>query len=49
MGERIEEGILFLFRYANPWGTNERMKAVDRLLDPMKARIDARDHYNEQP
>ncbi|MGE0622090.1 MAG: alpha/beta hydrolase [Pseudomonadales bacterium] len=49
MAERLDEAIRFLFRYHAPWEPNTRMRAVDRLLDPLKARIDAQDHYNEPP
>ncbi len=46
--ERIEEGILFLFRSYDPWPATRRMQAVERMLAPMKARIDGVDHYNER-
>lgn len=47
MGERIEEGVRFLFRSYKPWPVTPRMKAVDRMLDPLKARIGGVDHYRE--
>ena len=37
----------FLFRSYIPFGTSPRMQAVDRMLDPLKARIAGKDHYNE--
>jgi S-formylglutathione hydrolase len=46
--ERNEEAIRFLFRTLDPWPETPRMKNVDRMLDPLKARIDGRDHYNER-
>lgn len=49
MVERLDEAVRFLFRYANPWPTIPRMQAVDRMLDPLKARIEGVDHYNERP
>lgn len=49
MQERLDEGIRFLFRYHSPWVETRRMKAVDRMLDPLKAKIEGRDHYNEIP
>jgi S-formylglutathione hydrolase len=45
--ERHEEAIRFLFRSLDPWPETPRMEAVDRMLDPLKARIDGADHYNE--
>jgi S-formylglutathione hydrolase len=45
--DRNEEAIRFLFRTLDPWPETTRMKNVDRMLDPLKARIDGRDHYNE--
>ena len=45
--ERHEEAIRFLFRSLDPWPETPRMQAVDRMLDPLKARIDGADHYNE--
>ena len=44
---RLEAAIRFLFRYQSPWPETRRMKAVDRMLDPLKARIKGTDHYNE--
>ncbi len=49
MAERLDEAVWFLFRYANPWPVTPRMQAVDRMLDPLKKRIDGVDHYNEAP
>jgi S-formylglutathione hydrolase len=49
MAVRLNEAIRFLFRYHAPWAPTPRMRAVDRLLDPLKARIEAQDHYNEPP
>ncbi len=49
MQERLDEGIRFLFRYHTPWPETRRMKAVDRMLDPLKANTEGRDHYNETP
>ena len=49
MGERIEEAARFLFRSYNPWPVTPRTRAVNRLLDPLKARIDGVDHYHETP
>jgi len=49
MTERLNEGIRFLFRYHSPWAETQRMKAVDRMLDPLKGRIEGTDHYNETP
>ncbi len=48
MAQRVPEAIRFLFRSYNPWPVTPRMKLVDRYLDPMKARIDGTDHYNEK-
>ena len=47
--ERNEEAIRFLFRSFNPWKETPRMKAVDRMLDPLKSRAGGIDHYNEIP
>ncbi len=49
MNERLNEAIRFLFRYHSPWAETRRMKAVDRMLDPLKSRIGSTDHYNETP
>lgn len=49
MAERMDEAVRFLFRSYNPWPVSRRMRAVDRMLDPLKARIDGVDHYNETP
>lgn len=49
MGERMDEAVRFLFRYHSPWQETPRMKMIDRMLDPLKARIDGRDHFNEAP
>ncbi|XOV83503.1 MAG: alpha/beta hydrolase [bacterium] len=49
MNERLDEAIRFLFRYHSPWQETRRMKAVDKMLDPLKERIDGTDHYNETP
>jgi S-formylglutathione hydrolase len=57
MGERLEEAVLFLFRYHKPWGvtlrterrTERRLKLINKMLDPLKARIDGTDHYSEEP
>ena len=49
MNERLDEAIRFLFRYHSPWPETRRMKAVDDMLDPLKAKIEGRDHYNETP
>ena len=49
MAERNEEAIRFLFRSLNPWPVSPRMRAVDRMLDPLKARIEGVDHYSETP
>jgi len=46
LAERTEEAIRFLFRSYKPWPETQRMQAVDRLLDPLKARIQGTDHYN---
>jgi hypothetical protein len=43
---RIDAAIRFLFRYHTPWQVTPRMKAVDKMLDPLKARLDEKDHYN---
>ncbi|MEE4302169.1 MAG: alpha/beta hydrolase-fold protein, partial [Pseudomonadales bacterium] len=47
--ERLEEAILFLFRTRAPWATTLRMAAVDRMLDPLKGRIEGIHHYEEAP
>jgi len=47
MVERMDEAVRFLFRSYNPWPDTRRMRAVDRMLHPLKARIDGTDHYNE--
>jgi len=47
LGPRSEEAIRFLFRSYNPWPELPRMKIVDRMLDPLKARLGEKDHYNE--
>jgi len=47
LGERNEEAIRFLFRSLDLWPGTPRMKAVDRMLDPLKARVEGVDHYNE--
>ncbi|MEX0941482.1 MAG: alpha/beta hydrolase-fold protein [Pseudomonadales bacterium] len=47
LGQRTEEAIKFLFRSYNPWPITPRMKGVDQMLDPLKATITGRDHYNE--
>lgn len=47
LGQRTEEAVKFLFRSYNPWPVTPRMQGVDRMLDPLKARITGRDHYNE--
>jgi S-formylglutathione hydrolase len=47
MAERLDEAIRFLFRYDDPWPVTPRMQAVDRMLDPLKARIEGKDHYNQ--
>ena len=49
LGPRMEEAVRFLFRSMDPWPTTPRMKMVDRMLDPLKARITGTDHYNEKP
>ncbi|XOV87815.1 MAG: alpha/beta hydrolase [Pseudomonadota bacterium] len=49
LGPRTEEALKFLFRSYMPFPTNPRMEAVDRMLDPLKARIEGTDHYNERP
>jgi S-formylglutathione hydrolase len=49
MNERLDEAIRFLFRYHSPWQATRRMKAVNRMLDPQKKRIEGTDHYNETP
>lgn len=49
LGPRMEEAIRFLFRSMKPWEETPRMKMVDKMLDPLKARIDGKDHYNEKP
>ena len=49
VSERNEEAIRFLFRTLNPWPETPRMKAVDRMLDPLKDRAGGADHYNETP
>lgn len=49
MSERLNEAIRFLFRYHSPWTEKRRMKAVDRMLDPLKRRIEGTDHYSESP
>ena len=49
LAERNEEAIRFLFRSYDPWPQTPRMKAVDRMLDPLKARVQGTDHYNEVP
>ena len=49
MAERMDEAVRFLFRSYDPWPVSRRMRAVDRMLDPLKARIDGVDHYNETP
>lgn len=49
MTERMDEAVRFLFRSYNPWPVSRRTRAVDRMLDPLKARIDGVDHYNETP
>lgn len=45
---RLDAAIRFLFRYQSPWPETRRMKNVDRMLDPLKARIEGTDHYNEE-
>lgn len=47
--ERLNEAARFLFRSYNPWPTTPRMRGVDRMLDPLKKRIEGVDHYNEPP
>ena len=47
LGPRTEEAVKFLFRSYIPFGTSPRMETVDRMLDPLKARITGKDHYNE--
>lgn len=47
LGPRHIEAITFLFRSLQPWQETPRMKMVDRMLDPLKARIEGKDHYNE--
>lgn len=49
LGRRTAEAIRFLFRYHTPWAETGRMAMLDRTLDPLKARIEGRDHYNESP
>lgn len=47
LAERSDEAIRFLFRSYDPWPETPRMKMVDRMLDPLKARLDERDHYSQ--
>ncbi len=49
MAERLDEAVRFLFRSDNPWPESRRMRMVDGMLGPLKARIDGTDHYNESP
>jgi S-formylglutathione hydrolase len=49
LAERNEEAIRFLFRSYDPWPETARMKGVDRMLDPLKARVEGTDHYSETP
>ncbi len=49
MAARLDEAIRFLFRYHSPWEETRRMAMVERMLEPLKARIDGRSHYDEPP
>ncbi len=46
--DRHEEAFRFLFRTLDPWPMTERMRQVDDMLDPLKARAGGVDHYNEK-
>lgn len=48
LGPRSEEAIKFLFRSYNPWPATPRVDAVKRMLDPLKARVKEKDHYNSR-
>ena len=49
LNKRTSEAALFLFRSLDPWEQTGRMKALDRLLAPLKKQTAGREHYAEQP